>query len=208
MDDYQNMTPLRVCKKKKAFTSPENRQALCTYYLKTNPFHDWLNNNYPADFEKPNRDIKILYGFDASEKGRIQRRAGILGAKGYYTDFPLAFWNRTIHSTEEIGIAPPDTYKIFKHANCIGCLKAGMQHWYTVYCLRRDIFKEALEVEEELSYSIIKDYFLKDLTSRFDETISKGVCPNDKENGNAFWSKVNQIMPEQISLLPCDCAVL
>ena len=77
---------------------------------------------------------------------------------GYKTEYPLANWERTIFNTEEIGISKPVTYRIYKHANCIGCLKAGRQHWYVVYCLRPDIFN-LKEAEKEIGYSIIKDVF-------------------------------------------------
>ncbi len=208
MEKWEIMTPLRVCEKAGAFTNPVNQQALCTYNLKTEPFYKWLKTFFPTDMENPNKDIEILYGFDSQEKARIQRRSSVLGAKGYYTDYPLALWDRTIGSTIEIGIVLPITYKIFKHANCIGCLKGGMKHWYVVYCLYPNIFAEAAEVEKELNYSIIKDHFLEELIPLYKETQAKGICPNDKENGRTFWNRVNKIMPDQLSFLPCDCAVL
>ena len=40
---------------------------------------------------------------------------------------PMIWKERTIHRTEEIGISRPSTYSVFKHSNCIGCLKAGWQ---------------------------------------------------------------------------------
>lgn len=207
MDNFEEMTPLRVCKKLGAFRSTLGK-ALCTYNLKTNPFNAWLNNNYPADTDNTRDDIKILYGFDKNETERIQRRSSILATKGYKTDFPLAFWDRTIFETKEIGIEKPITYKIFKHANCFGCLKAGIQHWYIVYCLRQDIFQEALEAEKEIGHNIIKDNYLEDLIPRFEDMKAKGICPNDKENSARFWARVDKAIPEQIGWLPCECALL
>ena len=92
--------------------------------------------------------------------------------------------------------------------NCIGCLKAGKQHWYVVYCLRPDIFQEAMKTEEEIGYSIIKGVFLKDLIPKFEETKAKGICPNDKENSSSFWARVEKTLPEQMSFMPCDCSFL
>ncbi len=208
MENYQDNTPLKISVMERAFTNPTTQQALCTYNLKTKPFTDWLKNNFPASVDNICKDITILYGFDTNEKARIQRRSSYLGTMGYFSNYPLAFWDRTIQSTKEIGIEPPTTYKIFKHANCIGCLKAGMQHWYVVYCLRQDIFQEAIQVENKLGYSIIKGHFMKDLIQRFEETRDKGICPNDKGNGKSFWDKVNRTIPEQLSMFPCDCAGL
>jgi hypothetical protein len=211
MGGFEELTPLRVCKKIGAFQSQPG-QALCTYNLKTKPFYDWLEANYPVDLANPladmREDVRILYGFDASEPNRIQRRQQILAVQGYYTEFPLACKERTIGNIEEIGIKRPTTYRIFKHANCLGCLKAGRQHWYVIYCLRPQIFKEAVEAEQEIGHSIIKGIYLEELIPKFEEIKSKGICPNDRENSAEFWKRVNDTLPEQQSFLPCDCAVL
>lgn len=206
MKDYESMTPLKVARKAKAFQVDAGR-ALCTSKLKTEPFYKWLNDNHPVEVGNVNGDIKILYGFDRNEPDRIQRRVGVMAAKGYMTDYPLAFWSRTIEATEDIGIKRPATYNIFKHANCFGCLKAGIQHWYVVYCLRPDIFTEAIETEKEIGYSIINGIFLEELIPKYQEMQSKGICPNDKMNSQSFWAKVESTLPEQMSFLPCECMI-
>jgi len=207
-ENFEEMTPLATIRKLGQFTCPSNHQVLCTYYLKTKPFHEWLKQNHPASFDDPCKNITILYGFDKGEESRMIRRSGVLGAMGYKTDYPIALWGKTIRNTMEMGIKPPKTYKVFRHANCIGCLKAGMQHWYVTYCLRPDVFSEAKELEQELGYSIINEHYLSDLEERFKDTQAKGVCPNDTENGNAFWARVSKVIPDQQNFLPCDCAVL
>lgn len=166
MTDWETMTPLEVCKKAGAFQVNAG-QALCTHRLKTEPFHKWLKENYPAKEGKTREDIILIYGFDLKEKHRIQRRSSILGAMGYRTDYPLAFWERSIKTTEEIGIHRPRTYGIYKHANCQGCLKAGRQHWYIIFCLRPDIWEKAKQAENEIGYSIIKDVYLEELEKKF-----------------------------------------
>jgi len=221
MPDFETMTPLRVCRKAQAFQTQPG-QAFCTSRLKTEPFHKYLAENYPVPTdmmagtlyeaahpsEMENEEVVILYGFDKNEPHRIQRKSGVLGAQGYRSDYPLAFWNRTLESTEELGITRPITYKIFKHANCFACLKAGMQHWYIVYCLRPELFAEAIETELDIGHSIINGVYMEELIPRYKEMQSKGICPNDRENSAAFWAKVNSTLPEQQSFLPCDCAVL
>ena len=202
MDGFEEMPPIKVAEKLSGFQFAPG-QALCTYNLKTKPFYKYLEENC-----KDKENYTIYYGFDIEEENRIMRRQDIMRSMGYKTDFPLAYWNRTIYDTEEIGIDRPRTYKIFKHANCIGCLKAGKQHWYVVYCLRPDIFQEALEAEEIIGHSIIKGTFLKDLIPIYEETKAKGICPNDKENSATFWARVNDTIPEQMSFMPCDCALL
>lgn len=201
MEGFQDNTPLVICIEEQCFQT-EPGKALCTNRLKTQPFYKYLSENFG------DCNCEILYGFDKNEPHRIQRRSSILGLKGYKTDFPLALWNRTIETTEEIGITRPITYKIMKHANCQGCLKAGRQHWYIIYCLRPDIYEDAIQAELEIGYSIIKDAYLEELIPKYKEMQSKGICPNDRENSASFWAKVNSTLPEQIGFLPCECAVL
>ena len=202
MDGWESMAPIDIALKIRGFQFSAG-QSLCTYNLKTKPFYKYLEEQC-----KDKENYTILYGFDAEEEDRIYRRRNNLRAMGYATEFPLAEWKRSILDTSEIGINKPSTYKIFKHANCIGCLKAGRQHWYVVYCLRRDIFDKAMSAEEEIGFSIIKGIYLKDLASKYEEIKSKGICPNDKGNSATFWKRVNDTLPEQESFLPCDCAYL
>lgn len=197
--NYEHMTPIECMKKGKG-----NSFGLihCTMMLKTKPFYKYLEENC-----KDKENYTILYGFDENEEHRIYRRSSFLTAMGYKSDYPLAYWDRTIESTEEIGIKRPVTYRIYKHANCIGCLKAGRQHWYAVYCMRPDIFEQAKQAESELGYSIIKDVFLSELEPKFQEMRDeKRICPNDKMDSNSFWAKVKNTLPEQETLFPCDCS--
>jgi hypothetical protein len=200
MEGFEYNTPLSICIEEQCFQTMPGK-ALCTNRLKTQPFDKYLKSQKDNDFD-------ILYGFDKNEPHRIQRRSCLLGARGYKTDFPLATWERTVEQTEDIGIDRPLTYKIMKHANCMGCLKAGRQHWYIVYCLRPDIFNDAIATEMEIGHSIIKDVFMEELIPKFEEMQTKGICPSDKGNSATFWAKVNSTLPEQQSFMPCDCAVL
>lgn len=115
---------------------------------------------------------------------------------GYKTDYPLAFWNRTIENTEQIGIKRPATYEIFRHANCIGCLKAGKQQWYVTYCLRPDIWEKAKQAEEIIGYSIIKGIFLKDLEPKFKKMKESGIIPTEKIKSQTFWKLVRKELPD------------
>jgi len=164
---------------------------------------EWLKVNVP------DKDCIIYYGFDENEKARIQRRSGILGAQGYKTDYPLALWKeRTIISTKEIGIDPPMQYSTFKHANCIGCLKAGKQHWYIVYCTRPDVFEKAKLAEDFIGYSIIKDAYLDELEPIFSEMKRIGIPATEHIHANTFWSSVRRAgidTTPDASSKPCEC---
>jgi hypothetical protein len=207
MDGWETKTPLRISKEIGAF-KVGNGTALCTNRLKTAPFQKWLKQNYPANFESPSKEINVIYGFDKKETDRIQRRCGIMATMGYKTDYPLATWDRTIENTEDIGILRPSTYKLFKHANCIGCLKAGSQQWYLVYCMYTKLWEEAKETEKEIGYSILNDEFLEDLENKFYEMkYVKMICPEQKTPSATFWKKVRETMPGQMNFLPCECSI-
>lgn len=178
---------------------------LCTSRLKTRPFTAWLENNVP------DKECVIYYGFDDNERVRIQRRSGILGAQGYKTDYPLAFWEpseRTIYSTEEIGIAPPMQYDKFKHANCIGCLKAGKQHWYIVYCTRPDIYAKGKWAEDEIGYTINRNESLEELEPLFATMKLAGIPQSEHIAPQRFWSRIKAAginTASEESSKPCEC---
>lgn len=201
-ENYEEYTPLRIARELKGFQFSPGK-ALCTYNLKTKPFYDWLGKNC-----KDKQNYTIYYGFDSDEENRIENKVIKMRSMGYAVDFPLAYWKRTIENIEEVGINRPITYRIFKHCNCFPCLKAGKQHYFMLFCLRRDVFNEAIETEEYIGHSIIKGTYLKDLIPLYEEMITKGICPNDRENSATFWARVNNTLPEQMSFLPCDCAFL
>jgi len=181
---------------------------LCTSRLKTEPFMNWLKSN------APDKNCIIYYGFDANEVVRIQRRSGILGGLGYKTDYPLALWSeRTVLNTQDIGITPPNTYEAFKHANCAGCLKAGKQHWYIVYCTRPDIWKKAKETEDDIGYSIINGTYLEELEEMFEKMKQQGVPQTEHIKHQTFWKIARaevkeynkQMEDETKASIPCEC---
>jgi len=180
---------------------------ICTSRLKTEPFAKYLKANFPTG-----DGLIIYYGFDARERERVQRRSQILGTQGYKTDFPLFSWkDRTIFSTKEIGIEPPLTYSTWKHANCVGCLKGGKQHWYSVYCFYPEIWAKAKKAENEIGHSILKETFLEDLEPQFEKMKLCGVAPTEKIPPGEFWAEVRRKTGNQMSLdfdeKPCECVI-
>lgn len=183
-----------------------NGTELCTYNLKTKPFYKWLKENCDKE------STIIYYGFDANEMHRVQRRSSVLGADGWKTDFPIALWSDgVLGQTIEVGINPPAQYDKFKHANCIGCLKAGKQHWYIVYCERPDIWEKAKSTEQELDHSIIRDVYLDELEPKFKEMKKSGIKATEHVAGQTFWSQVKKSnlggfdFSEEIDRKPCEC---
>jgi len=205
--NYKNaeLDQFDVCVEASAF-KVNNGQELCTSRLKTEPFMQWLAKNVP------DKNAVIYYGFDANEQHRIQRRSGIMGAQGWCTDYPLIWTDRTIFNVEEVGIKRPSTYSVFKHGNCIGCLKAGWQHWYIVYCTRPDIWKKAKWAEEEIGHAIHHDEsgpsYLEDMEPRFIAMKNAGVLATEHVPHQKFWAlakKVIEIKPQMEFDFPCEC---
>lgn len=197
-----------VCVEAGAF-KVDSGSELCTSRLKTTPFQKFLADSVPE------KDCIIYYGFDPNEKVRIQRRAGILGAQGFKADFPLLWPHRTIMQTEDVGIKRPSTYSVFKHGNCVGCLKAGWQHWYVVYRTRPDIWAKAKWAEEEIGYAIHHDgptpVYLEDMEDRFAKMKAAGVVATERTQQQTFWAQARKIVKiheafEAETALPCDCA--
>ena len=178
---------------------------LCTSRLKTEPFSIYLKNNFP------DKNCVIYYGFDKNETARIQRRSGILGQQGYKTNYPIAFgWNEVIDSTVDIGINPPMQYQSFKHANCIGCLKAGKQHWYVVYCTRPDVYKKAKWAEDEIGYTIVPGNSLDELEPLFEEMKKKNIPQTEHIPFQTFWADVRKKgIKTKIDKdnKPCECII-
>lgn len=203
-----NVDQFDVCVASSAFKIDSGPE-VCTSRLKTEPFHRWLLAN------DPNKECIYYYGFDVEENKRIQRRIGIMGEMGYRTDYPLALWaERTIKNIEEVGIARPQTYSVFKHGNCVGCLKAGWQHWYIVFCTRPDIWLKAKWAEDEIGYSIHHDktgpVYLDDMEARFNKMRDAGVVATEQIPQQTFWAaarKVVKIAEELTDSLPCECVL-
>lgn len=199
---WETMDQFDVCVKTKSFKGSTGF-AICTTLLKTKPFNDYLKTNFP------DKNCIIYYGFDRNELHRVQRRSSILGSQDYKTDYPLALWEKLWYSsTEEVGIKKPLAYGSFKHANCTGCLKAGKQHWYIVYCTRPDIFNKAKEAEDEIGYSIMKSDYLEDLEPMFKQMKEMGIVATEHEDARTFFARVKKQIAayedEQVDK-PCEC---
>ena len=189
--DWETETPISLCVKAGTWVNPVNRTILCTNRLKTAPAFDWYAANY-------NDGDIVYFGFDANEPERVTRRSNMMGASGYKTDYPLALWpDRTIHSTAEIGIRPPLSYDKFKHANCIGCIKAGWQHWYVIYCEYPHVWQELLDGEESIGYPVHGFDFAEDKAEMFESMKRAGIEPTEKTPSARFWARAKKALAAQ-----------
>lgn len=193
--------------------------ALCTARLKTEPFLAFLKLNFGVSdtlFEKAKECI-IYYGFDANETVRIQRRSGVLGAMGYKTDYILAFWKvRTIYNTQEIGITPPATYTVWKHANCKGCLKASLLHWYVTYAHVPHIYAKGIKLEEAVDFTVhtvVRDgvkmtVSLRELMPIFECLKNEGFPATEHQSEIKFANKLRAYGLKEINgAKPCGCII-
>lgn len=198
-----------------AITSP-NGNALCTAFLKTEPFYEWLRLNFqPFDtlFEQQ-KDCILYYGFDANETDRMQRRSSMLGAMGYKTSYPIAHRELRVTDTRQIGIDPPSTYDTFIHANCIGCLKAGLLHWYVVYCLRPEIYAKGIVTEDQIDYTIHRitrngvtyPISLRELGEIYKQMKADGVPATEHQSSGKFGHLLRKYQIEECNVAkPCEC---
>jgi len=196
-----------VCVEAGAF-KVDSGPELCTSRLKTEPFMAWLSANVP------DKNCTVYYGFDDTtrEIARMQRRSSIMSEQGYKTDYPLSLWAaRTIYESAEIGIEKPSTYSVFLHGNCVGCLKAGWQHWYIVYCTRPDIWAKGKWAEDEIGYAIHHDktgpVYLGDMEPRFEAMRLAGVPATERIPQQTFWAAAKKVVKihQMETSLPCEC---
>lgn len=125
-ENYQADTPLSLCRQMKMIRFGAG-SSICTYYLKTEPFYRWLSEQYPVRKGEISKEITLVYGFDANEPHRIERRRRHLLRQGYQSEYLLAESSvRHLEDIRDVGIELPETYRIAKHANCKGCLKAAL----------------------------------------------------------------------------------
>lgn len=190
--------------------------ALCTSRLKTEPFYAYLNYHFNplANLFDPVKECIVYYGFDKKETTRITRRSGVMGAMGYKTDYPIIWKERTIQSTTEIGIEPPLTYEIYEHANCKGCLKASLLHWYVVYVNDPLIYAEGVWMEDELDYTIhtvirnkVKSTIkLSELALVFDKMKADGIPATEHQSKMKFAKLIRKYQIEECEVgKPCEC---
>lgn len=231
----ENLIPnqFEVCEEAGSFVNPHNRQILCTNRLKTQPFYDYLKlleKDYICvyygfdenELDRVERRKTILNDENVSSdfpialwgNGRFEKLLNYLQRSG--TKYPEKIatienyknhdhWERTIFSTKEIGIEPPNTYNIWKHANCTGCLKAGQQHWYCVYVHDYETFERGKLSEKRVGYSFGKE-FLKDLEPKFKKMKKAGIPANEHIPSNVFWkSAKHYLKQETLDLFPCQC---
>jgi hypothetical protein len=111
-----------------------------------------------------------IFGFDISEKHRAENMQALLTTKCV---FPLIESkldkSNCIGIIQKVGIEIPEMYKMgFHNNNCIGCPKGGMGYWNKIRNDFPDVFKEAMNVENKIKHSILRNgdgspLFLKDL---------------------------------------------
>lgn len=208
-------TQFDVCHEAGTITN-QSGDAICTHRLKTEPFERYLRKHlYNTMFGE---NCVIYYGFDAAEMDRINRRKQILGAMGYASEFPLAFWkDLTYTSTGEVGVPPPGTYTVWKHANCKGCLKGGPLHWYVTYVNDYESFCEGEALEDEMDYALNRQIiagqkyplFLRQLRCVFEQMVIDNVPATEHQSPNKFFNlmKKKYGLDASNTVKPCQCTI-
>lgn len=214
LNENEIPSQFEICINAQSFGNPHK---ICTYHLKTKPFKDYLENYFSDNkdlfgIKLLKAETKVYYGFDEDEHDRVERRIEKLHEIGLKSDFPIMYWKeRTIYNVEEIGISRPSIYSIFSHANCIGCLKAGQQHWYSVFVNYPEIFQEAIQAEEIIGYSILKtakgNLFLKELEPIFYRMKTDGIIGNESFKNFTQIKKKYKIQNAITDTIQCECVL-
>lgn len=190
--------------------------ALCTSRLKTEPFNQWLAVNLPRgnDMFRNEEECVIYYGFDILEQNRITRRVGIMASKGYRCDFPMATWNARVTDIKQVGILPPAEYSVFKHANCIGCLKASLLHWYVTYVHYRKSYNKGIAMEDAIDFSIHtiirnkvkRPISLAELQPIFQRMLNDNIPATEHQSAHGFARLLRTYELEEGNAgIPCEC---
>jgi hypothetical protein len=134
---------------------------------------------------------------------------------GYKTDYVLAFWKeRTIYNTIEIGIEPPSTYTVWKHANCKGCLKASLLHWYVTYVHCPEQYAKGIKLEDAVDFTVhtvIRDgvkmsVTLRELMPLFECLKQEGFPATEHQSEIKFANKLRKYgLKEENNSKPCEC---
>lgn len=135
--------------------------AHCSWELKTGPARKWIEQNAP-DAQR------IIVGIDSTE---VHRLPDMIGKWAPYEvaaplmDRPLLWKPQLIQMLRDRGIKPPRMYELgFGHANCPGCVKAGIGHWVRLYRVWPERFAYARDQEEKLRAELGDVAILRDRT--------------------------------------------
>lgn len=132
-----------------------NQQSFCSRILKRERARRFNRRLVKEGFEV----VKVI-GFSAKEPKRVQRAVGECLADGVAPRFPIIEGRVTKQQTacwcEEMGVRPSAMYEWSEHANCVGCVKGGMEYWQAVHKHAPEVYEEMAQLEEEFGHTIIR----------------------------------------------------
>lgn len=130
-----------------------NRITPCSEDLKQKLGDAYIKNNLPAT---------VYFGFTVEEHLRAQRTAIAMQKIGAVAEFPLIKNRigkdqclRTIQKCW--GIKLPDMYAWAEHANCVPCVKGGLEYWGLVFLHAPEAWHKAASVEDATGEQILKN---------------------------------------------------
>jgi hypothetical protein len=121
----------------------------------------------------------------------------------------------TLESTRQVGIEQPLTCGTYKHGNCAGCLKRGIQHWYVTFCHRPDVYAQAEAAEAALGYTInrsraykrVRPLPLTELRPVFAQMLADGIPTTEHyPNGKFSWDLRRYQLEAAETRKPCECS--
>jgi hypothetical protein len=133
--------------------------APCTRELKKKPIRDYLGPHMLETVQ--------VWGFDASEVPRYERfkvRNPELTSYAPLIKYSITHTN-ALALLNRFDIKLPDSYMMgYKHANCIGCVKAKtLGYWAAIRNDYPDVFDKISKLERELKRTVIYGTYLDEL---------------------------------------------
>lgn len=117
-----------------------------------------LKRNVCAQYQR--EDDEIVLGMTADEVQRIVDVTARNPKTKYLWLLQMAGITKDdcYSVVQSAGLVLPEMYRLgFTHANCLGCVKAGMWHWNRIRKLFPERFKRMAETERDVGHAVLKD---------------------------------------------------
>lgn len=158
---------------------PNNNMRWCTRLLKIVPYQTWLKNMVPA----------VSYvGLRADEE-----RLGVVydEQSGVTQDYPMKRWGWGLPDVQ--GYLQEKRISIPKRTDCAWCYDQRLGEWFVLWRDYRDLFNEAIELEEKYGHTFrspTRDKWpvkLSELAKKFETgVIPRGAAQETMEFGDGY----------------------
>lgn len=163
----EGLTPWQLFRKEGLIGN--DRFPICSTKLKREPLNAWMESRFEMNQEQNNlinEHATVVLGFDFTEWNRVvdfQNQHLFWAVEAPMTDEPIWDKCRMRREAEKLGFKEPELYALgFPHNNCGGgCVKAGISHFVHLYNVKRSVFLQWENEEQET----LADFALRGVSS-------------------------------------------